>query len=358
MTGESGLIVASTYGERGASTRVRLYDWLDHLDLDAERHEYVSTSDNSLSTLARRAPQVVWGEVDLRRLRSRLSDRTLVVSRQVSPFSSGRVEQSLLRQAKHSIYDFDDAIWADTAHWSRALWSKRSVWEKSVAAADVVIAGSTYLAEAASRRSNNVVMIPSCVEPNRYLRKTNYELAGPPVAVWIGSAATEPFLGELSGPLEDLNRQYGLRVKVISGSGSHLGAMESLVDRVPWSLDTFGADLAGADFGLMPLPDTEYTRGKCSYKLLQYGAAGLPLIGTPVGANATVLESMGGFAAINAADWFEAISSIVDSTSQIRREMGNRMHATVVSKFSFDAWETQWRDAVGISPKPTMTDGI
>jgi glycosyltransferase involved in cell wall biosynthesis len=211
----------------------------------------------------------------------------------------------------------------------------------------VVIAGSEILAEEASKFSSNVVMIPSCVEPENYRRKTTYDVTDVPRAIWVGSPATEHFLSEIKGPLLALNKRYGLRISVISSGNASFGELDSAVDRHLWSSSGVSELLAGADFGLMPLPDTPYTRGKCSYKLLQYAAAALPVIGSPVGANVGVLRLLGGIAPEGSEDWYAAAAGMIEMSSQSRSDLGRLAAAEVAEHFSFAAWKTAWLDAIG-----------
>ena len=347
------IVAVSRYGSSGASTRVRMYDWFEHLGLEADRYEYVGTADNQAATLVRAAPRVLQAEVQLRKLVGQLQGRTLLLNRSASPFSSGTLETALLKSAAHSVYDFDDAIYIDGASSFQRFWSAEKAWTRSVRAADVVIAGSEVLAEEASKFRDDVVMIPSCVEPFRYGRKASYEISENPRAVWIGSPATEPFLARLSEELLALNSRYGLRLSVISAGNSSLGRLDSIIDRHAWVPDTFYEQIASADIGLMPLPDTPLTRGKCAYKLLQYGAAGLPVVGTPVGANTSAIQRMGGLAAGTPSEWGEAIASIIEMNDNERSNMGARARVAVEKHYSFGAWATEWLNAVGVSPKLT-----
>ena len=117
------------------------------------------------------------------------------------------------------------------------------------------------------------------------------------------------------------------------------------MDRVPWDPGTSAQILADADVGIMPLHDTEFTRGKCGYKLLQYGAAGLPVVGSPVGANAGVLAALGG-AAPASGEWVDAVTGVLDAGASERRDLGDTARRGVETSYSFGAWESRWRYAV------------
>lgn len=339
----------SVYGRQGASTRVRLYDWFDHLALAPRVHNYAGNADNQPGTLLRFLPTVLAAEVKLRSLVSELSDSTLIISKQASPFSSGHLEERLLTAAAHSVYDFDDALYAqDNVRRTSSMWSKRDVWLRAIRAADVVLAGSEWLAEEAEKHVSNVTIVPSCVEPDEYEQKTDFKSVEVPSAVWIGSPAGENFLLAIEQPLLDLNRKFGLRLTIVGGMVERLGQLEKIIDRQPWDLETFGVQLAKADLGIMPLPDNEFTRGKCSYKLLQYGAAGIPMVGSAVGANVAALANLGGLAAENSDDWYSAIASILETDAANRAKLGATARQGAVKYYSFQAWAPVWSRQLGL----------
>lgn len=347
-------VVLSCYGSGGASTRVRLYDWLRHTQVEAEIYDYVGGSNNHATQLIRVPVKVLRAERELRGLRRRLGERTLIVSRQASPFSSGGLAEQLLDSARHSVYDFDDALFADDESLTGRIWSKPAAWRRSVQAADVVIAGSDLLADAALKFTPNVVMVPSCVEPADYTVKVDYELSSPPRGVWLGSPPTEPFLRTLTEPLLHLHKRFGLRLSVVSAGNASLGSLDSMVDRTAWSPMSFAQVLAAADFGVMPLPDTPFTRGKCSYKLLQYAASGLPLIGSPVGANAKALDVLRGYAASTSGGWIDVIESILLAPSSERARSGEVARKAVIDHYSYSTWEKTWLRTTGISSSATL----
>lgn len=348
-TEELPLIAVTPYGRAGASSRVRVFDWLDYTGLAAELVDYTGDASNSLRALASKPREVLGAERDLRRLVRRIGGRTVLLSRRASPFSNGRLEAQLLTGAARGVYDFDDALMHSGRSLQERLWSKSMVWASAVRAADFVIAGNEYLAERATRVSRTVTVIPSCVRPEDYPVKADYELGGPATCAWIGTPATEAYLALIAPSLLAVHRSRGLRIRLISRDCASLGELDQMIDRVTWTPDGFAGQLATADFGIMPLEDSEWARGKCAYKLLQYGAAGLPLVGSPVGVNDRVLADADGLSPVNDDEWTEALISIIDEPARRRRARGLRARRLVERDFSFQAWAERWLSAVGVA---------
>ncbi|MBD1590427.1 glycosyltransferase family 4 protein [Arthrobacter sp. S1_S22] len=341
-------MTVATYGAAGSSARVRIHDWLRFLEIDAINHDYLGGGENGLATVLRGLPRVVSAEFNLRRLAREVSESTLFMSREASPFSNGRLETSLLSGANRSVYDFDDAIFDTHASWPKNLWSKAKVWSAAVRSADVVVAGNDYLAEHAAKYRSDVVVIPSCVNSADYTPKSDYSVAEVPTLVWMGSSATESYLQQISEPLMAINSERSIRLLVVSAGGRSLGELDQIVERVNWSARTFGSVLAQADIGIMPLDDSPYARGKCAYKLLQYGAAGLPTVASPVGVNRAVLEDMGGQCATTKQEWEQSLRDLIASSDAVRAALGTRAREAVSKNYSFEHWSNVWRGATGI----------
>ncbi len=66
--------------------------------------------------------------------------------------------------------------------------------------------------------------------------------------------------------------------------------------------------------GLMPLADTDWCNGKCSYKMLCYMAAGLPVVVTAAGMNREVLAL--GEVGLSAASEREWVDALTDASGQ------------------------------------------
>jgi glycosyltransferase involved in cell wall biosynthesis len=346
------LVIGASYGPAGASTRVRVLDWLRFLDLRADVLDYLGTANVRPATLLRRPLRVLAAERRLRALRRGPAWQRLLISRSMGPFTGGRLEADLLQRAGWGVYDFDDALYADARGGVHRFFGEAAGWSTAVRGADLVIAGNATLAEAAARLNPEVRVIPSCVEPRDYPRKTSYEVGPVPRLIWIGSPSTEPFLQPVTPALLRVHRLTGARLTVVSTGRRPLGELDLMTDRVEWDGARTDALLADADCGIMPIPDTPFTRGKCAYKLLQYGAAGLPAVGSPVGVNAGVIDQLDGEQPGDADQWADALRGVLQEPVSRRRARGEAARTAVEDHYSFDAWRPEFLRALRL-PDPT-----
>jgi glycosyltransferase involved in cell wall biosynthesis len=228
------------------------------------------------------------------------------------------------RAARRIVYDFDDPVFLST-HPGRirgqlgrrikfALWLRRC---------DAALAGNEVLAERARRHCPRVHVVPMGIDlgpppPERPATET-------PELLWMGSRATTRFLRGVLDALEKLaagGRAVRLRVvghEVVTGQSVQ-------VDYRPWSPQAQADALRECHVGLCPMPDTPWTRGKCPFKVLEYMAAGLPWVGSPVGENVTLAGSAGrarGLCAGTDEQWVEALSRLLHD-ADLRRRMGVR----------------------------------
>jgi glycosyltransferase involved in cell wall biosynthesis len=69
-------------------------------------------------------------------------------------------------------------------------------------------------------------------------------------------------------------------------------------------------------------PDNPFTQGKCSFKVLEYSASGLPVVASPIGTNAEyVQDGLTGFLAATMDDWVDKIVQLIENPER-RRSMG------------------------------------
>src|SRR5262249_1021600 len=135
--------------------------------------------------------------------------------------------------------------------------------------------------------------------------------AGPGVElVWIGSASTLRGLEAIRPVLDALGQHGpGLRLKLVCDR--FLTFQHLPVVRCPWSEAGEAGALAEADIGISWIPDDLWSRGKCGLKILQYMAAGLPVVANPVGIQAELVEpDKTGFLAQTPAQWLDAVNRL------------------------------------------------
>jgi glycosyltransferase involved in cell wall biosynthesis len=342
--------VVTPYGRNGPSSRVRVFEWLDRTSAPRILSSYISHRDSSPSHLARHPAAVLAAE---RRLRRMASDRPqrLLLHREASPLSRGDLERRLLSSSEFAVYDFDDALqwdWGDGGFYRR-LAPKAPKALMAVTQADRVIAGNPVLADWASQHNQDVIVIPSCVSPDSYLLKTDYQVHDPPRLGWIGSPDNEVYLQLVAPALREVHRRTGACLTLIGTTRRTLGDLESFTDRVAWSEATQHAMLAEFDVGLAPVPEEPYTRGKSGYKLLQYAAAGTPVVASPIGVNRQILSQLGMPAAEDDGGWLESILDLLNRSAEAREAMGRRARAVTQHHYSYDSWLSRWEQAVGIA---------
>lgn len=344
------LHVVTPYGRNGPSSRVRVYEWLERTPVARTVSGYASLSNSSPATLGRHPFGVISAERKLRKMASSRPGR-LLLHREASPLSRGGLERRLLSSAEFAVYDFDDALqwdWGEGALFRR-LAPKAPKALAAARGADRVIAGNPVLAEWASQHNDDVVIIPSCVSPRSYVAKSDYETGEPPRLVWMGSVDNEAYLGNIGRALLEVHRRTGARLTVISRTEPSLGGLETIIDRLPWSEPLQYSNLADFDIGIAPVPDTPYTRGKCGYKLLQYAAAGLPIVASPIGVNERILAELDMPGPLRVDDWAEAIFDVLSRSPAERARLGRRAREVVERQYSYDAWLPTWEHAVGIT---------
>ena len=236
------------------------------------------------------------------------------------------------------VYDLDDALYVGSA----AAVNRRFQWAKQEARrciaclrrARLVIAGNAFLADAARKHAQRVEVVPSCVDPDGQ-RLRDHRPADPITVGWIGSGTTSAYLAPLLPVFEQVNR-HRLRAKLVVIGGDP-GVTATWIEHRTWSLSTEAEEIANFDIGVMPLPDTSWTRGKCGYKVLQYFAAGIPAVASPVGVAAELIGSDRGILASTQQEWRLALERLIGDVDE-RRERGLRARAFAERNYSYQRW--------------------
>ena len=337
------VIGLSLYGPQAASHRVRLSQFEAGLASHGIQLEIQSLLDDAylqrrfaggraslLALLAAygRRLRVLW--------RAKRFDLVIVYG-ELLPLLPGWLDRWLLQVP--FLYDCDDAFHLKYRH-GRLRWLRPLLGAKIdyiMTAATAITAGNAQLVAHARRCNSNVTLLPSVVDTDHY-RPASAQLADsadqPFTVGWIGSPSTAPYLQQLVAPLEQLALERPVQLLVVGGPAPAISGVE--VIEHSWSLDEEVPLIQKFDVGVMPLPDTPWTRGKCAYKLIQCMACGIPVIASPVGANVDAVPPTCGVLADRSAQWLAAFRQLAADPA-LREQMGAAARLWVEERYSLSS---------------------
>jgi glycosyltransferase involved in cell wall biosynthesis len=249
--------------------------------------------------------------------------------------------------SRRRVFDVDDAIYVRKPRRlgepaDESLWRRRK-FAATCRAVDVVAAGNEVLAGVARESARAVEIFPTSIDVAAYQASAaGREGAGAAVTiVWIGSPENLTYLEMIRPALGRLTvRHPDLKLKVICSRFPDWPEIN--VERALWSEATEAAALAAAQIGVMPLSDDAWSRGKCAFKLLQYMAASLPCVASPVGANTeAVIDGFNGFHAAADVDWERSLERLIVS-APLRARLGANGRAHVARRYSMRAYQTEY----------------
>ncbi|KZR90564.1 glycosyltransferase [Synechococcus sp. MIT S9508] len=334
------VLAFSLYGSQAASHRVRLSQYQPALATAGISLEIQSLLDNAYlqrsfagGRPSLRALITAYG----RRLKAlHQSDRfdLAIVYGELMPFLPSWLERRLLKNP--FVYDLDDAFYlkyrTGRLRWLHPLLGAKC--ERMMAAAVAATAGNAGLAAYVRRFNSSVTLLPSCVDTDHYLPADSQpsDLPASPFTLgWIGSPSTAPYLQQLVEPLQQLSLERPVRLLVVGGPAPVMAGVE--VIEQPWSLEQEVLLIQQFDVGVMPLPDSQWARGKCAYKLIQCMACAIPVIASPVGANVDAVPSSCGLLAGSSTEWLAAFRQLA-ANPDLRRRLGASGRLWVEQRYS------------------------
>ena len=330
------VLALSPYPIEGPSARYRVYAFREPLralgiDLDirpfmppsmyADWMRHKRLTPRTLATL---------GGASLRRVHSSITAGRydlVWIHRQTAPAFHQVFDRLFTRTRAPLVFDVDDAVFTEYPidHLLRAC-----------RAATV---GNRYLARYVQTVApqTETLVVPTVVDTRRYLPTEPRERERPVVG-WIGTGSS--FGRYLLPVLPDLARtcrEHGADFEVVASPDAR-AATEAAGGRfVPWSLAGELAALHNFDIGVMPLHDDAYVRGKCAFKLIEYGAVGLPSVGTNIGANPeVVVDGVTGFLADSWDEFGARLVGLIRDPA-LRERMGRRARERIVARYSLEA---------------------
>ncbi len=330
------------YSAEGASVRFRVSQFVPALNaagFDVSLHPFFDTELFRLlykhGRMMQKASALLSRTVNrLAALRSTYD--LALIHREAYPIGPPLIERWLARHQVPYVYDFDDAVYLpNTSDANRMVgFLKRPAKVPEVLRlATEVIAGNTHLGAYAARYSSRVNVIPTCVDTELWKPRATTATGQAPVIGWIGTPTTTTYLLELRDVLSALAKEHTFTLRV-SGTAAPVTISGVNVVNEPWTLDGEIELFNTCDVGVYPLPNDEWTLGKCGFKAIQFMACGVPVVASPVGVNTDIIEDgVNGLLANTESDWRRQLRMLITDAAA-RRRIGGAGRARIESEYS------------------------
>ena len=339
------LLVLSRYSRQGASSRLRTMQYQPYLEAAGIDVRFASLFDDAYldSVYTGRRSPIAGGRALLRRLSQLRAARDVDLvwlEKEALPWAPWALERLALPSRVPIVSDYDDAIFH--RYDQHRLGAVRSLLghkiDKVMRRSALVTAGNAYIAERAQRAgAKDVTIVPTVVDLDAYTLASTETPKCPLRVGWIGTPQTWDALAQ--SVYTTLLPELPAQGAVFRAVGASLQPRaEDRLEVIPWSEAEEVRLIQSMDIGVMPMPDTPWTRGKCGYKLIQYMACGLPVVAAPVGVNTQVVQDgINGFLAETQEEWRAAIGRLLEDDA-LRKRMGAAGRKAVETGYSLQVW--------------------
>ncbi len=278
----------------------------------------------------------------LRDLKTARNCDLIFIYREAFMLGTTYFEKRLSKTGVPIVFDFDDSIWLnDTSEGNQNLaWLKKTEKTADICHyANLVTVGNQYLANYAKQHNNNVFILPTTLDTN-YHKPIECNKNRNTICIgWTGTTTTLKHYDTAIPVLKKLKEKYGDKIyfKVVVNSTEWNRDIE--VKLVEWSKESEIYELCEFDIGIMPLPNDEWSRGKCGFKGLQCMALEMPVIMSPVGVNIDIVKhGVNGFLANDENEWFNTLCNLIDDEN-LRINIGKAGRKTVIDDYSVANWQ-------------------
>jgi len=299
--------VCTRYGILGASSRLRYFQFREAFEAVGfvpRFHPFFPDSYLKRLYAGKGKSRSLAAAALLRRLAGTpFLPQRLLIEYELLPELSFGIESCFLR-GKRYMLNFDDDVWLKY----RGRPALEGKYDRLIAGASGVICANDLLLERVEKLNPNTVKIPTAVDLDAYPVET--EKFPRFTVAWIGTPVTYRYLELHAEALRRMAQVAEFDLLVLAKKSLETRALPGVSMRFEeWSAESEAALLSRCHIGIMPLPaDDVFAAGKSAFKLIQYLAAGLPAIASPVGENRQVLlAEETGFFASTPDEWAAAL---------------------------------------------------
>ncbi|CUH94505.1 hypothetical protein P22_0571 [Propionispora sp. 2/2-37] len=237
------------------------------------------------------------------------------------------------------LFDFDDAIYASFSEIKKKRKSKIQALAFMLKHANTVLAGNRVLGEYATQFRPDCEITPTVIDLDNYCALKNTQYFNYTIG-WIGTSQNLVFLEMLVKPLRVLRQEFPqLKLLVICDKPF---VLDDFTVNKQWRRETYIEDMLSMDIGVMPLVEDKWTRGKCSFKAIQYMALGIPVVVSPVGMNTEVVQDgISGYLASTDEEWVLRLRNLIIDR-KLRQAFAIAGRKKVEDNYSLQAWIHKW----------------
>jgi len=349
------LLVITPYPELSADTRYRISQFVPFLNKNGWQVFVRPFMDERLFAIYHRKSMIF--ETLIRsfiRTISRLLDcfsakkyDVIFIHKEAFPFGPPILEKILAKLQPNIIYDMDDAFWTHPPQFNqigKGIRDKQKI-QKIIQLSKLILAGNEYILDFVKQINTNVIFFPTVLNTEIY--QPRKELADDFITIgWVGRWSSQDYLYNLKPVFQNLIKKFDNLRFCFVGVSDDFTIDDLPIVKQKWTLENEISSLIPFDIGMMPLPDDEYSKGKCGFKLLQYMALAIPSVASPVGVNSKIItDGENGFLAKSHAEWEEKLFKLISDKS-LREIIGQKGRRSVEQFYSLENYQTVLLDKI------------
>lgn len=222
------------------------------------------------------------------------------------------------------------------------LFENRDKFYQSILVYKRFIVASTYLQQLILSKNKSVIpenikVIPTCVDYLKYPQKEYRQEKEVLNLGWIGSNENQKYIDSIINQINFVSKKYKIKLIIISGKEYQNKSAEFEICNISWSLETEIKDLLKIDIGLMPLPNTNLTKGKGGFKIIQYMGLGIVSLAKAITINNDIIDnSINGFLYNDDKDFQDTLLDILNRQEDYY-EIGTLARKKINDYYSFSA---------------------
>jgi len=233
------------------------------------------------------------------------ASKNLIIENELFPFLPYWFEKLFLKNRRY-ILNFDDNVWDN---YTNKFWLQNK-YDKLVKHADGIMVANDFLLQKVKQSNSNCIKVPTTIDLDDYSEKVEKNSVF--TLVWIGTPVTYRYIESHSEIFRELATKIDYELCIIASEELKSRTIDGVnMNFVEWSPESEVYYLKHGHVGIMPLDDDAFSQGKSAFKLIQYLASGLPLVGSPVGENNRVIkENENGYLVSTKEQWIDKIEML------------------------------------------------